>query len=137
MFTLTLVTPEKKILVDAEVDEVIVNGSRGGLDILPGHAPLMTTLQPGVLRFKPKNSSKYTKAALSWGYCEVNPKGINILAETCEMPQEIDSQRAKLALETASKRLKEAGLAPEEYMNLQKKIDKAQVRISLADKNQN
>ena len=52
MFTLNLVTPEKKLVTDLEVEEVIVPGFKGQLDILPGHAPLMTTLGTGVLRYR-------------------------------------------------------------------------------------
>ena len=50
MFSLTLVTPEKKLLTDVEIEEIIVPAFRGELNILPGHAPLMSTLGIGLLR---------------------------------------------------------------------------------------
>ena len=54
MFKLTIVTPEKRILVGQEVEEVTVPAFKGELNILPGHAPLMTTLETGVMKWKLK-----------------------------------------------------------------------------------
>ena len=68
---LTLVTPEKKLITDLEIDEIIVPGHNGQLDILPGHAPLLTTLQEGVLQYREKGTSEKKGVAVSWGYCEV------------------------------------------------------------------
>ena len=85
MFTLNLVTPEKRIVQDAEIDEVVVPAFRGQLDILPGHAPLMTTLGTGVLKYKLKGAANYETVVVGWGYAQVNPTGVVILAETAEM----------------------------------------------------
>ena len=76
MFKFSLVTPEKKFVTEIDVEEVIVPAFRGELDILPGHSPLVTTLSPGVLRYKEAGKSEFTQAALSWGYCEVSPEGV-------------------------------------------------------------
>ena len=109
---------------------MIVPAYRGELDILPGHAPLVTTLTPGILKYKLKGSNKFTKAALSWGYLEVTHKGVNILAETAEVAEDIDLERAKVALEKAQEKLK-SGLALAEVEKYQRKVNRARVRLEL------
>lgn len=133
MFELTLVTPQKKLLTGTEVEEVIVPAFMGELNILPGHAPLMTTLSTGIMKYRLKGESEFKKAALSWGYCEVNPKGVQVLAETAETPEEIDKARASRAYETSEKRLQEAGLTPDDHARALKKQHRAQVRLDLLD----
>lgn len=131
MFTLTLVTPEKKLLSEVEVSEVIVPAHRGQLDILPGHAPLMTTLTAGVLQVYLKGETTAKKAAISWGYLEVNPKGISILAETAEWSSDLDKVRAEENYKKAEKRLQEAGLGPDEYALAAKKAQKEKARMDV------
>lgn len=90
MFTLKLVTPQKKLLEGAEVKDVFVPAYRGELQILPGHAPLVTTLTAGVLKYHLKDSDKLESVAISWGYCQVSPTGVTVMAETAELAQEIN-----------------------------------------------
>jgi F-type H+-transporting ATPase subunit epsilon len=127
MFTLTLVTPEKKILSGSEVEEVFVPAFRGELNILPGHAPLMSTLQTGVLRYRLKGESTLKSVAISWGYCQVNPTGVNVLAETAERPEDLDLKRVDEALKNAESNLTN-DKTPEEIQKLQSKIARAHVR---------
>jgi F-type H+-transporting ATPase subunit epsilon len=129
MFTLTLVTPQKKLLTEVEVEEVIVPAFRGQLDILPGHVPLVSTLSAGILKVKLKGESKYKSAAIGWGYMEVNPKGVVVLADNAEWPAEIDKLRAEEQLKIAEKRLQEAGLSIDDHAKAVKKIDKERARI--------
>ena len=129
MLKLTLVTPQKKLLTDAEVEEIIIPAHSGQLNILPGHAPLMTTLSAGQIKIRMKGQSNFKSAAISWGYCEVNTSGVSVLADTAEWPEEIDSARAKAQLDIAHKRLQAAGLAPQDYVEIHKKIQKETARI--------
>src|SRR5687768_14388596 len=101
MFILNLVTPEKKLVTDLEIDEVIVPAFRGQLDILPGHAPLMTTLGTGLLKYRAKGATGFESVVVSWGYCEVHPQGVVVLAEIAESLEEIDRARAEEALKKA------------------------------------
>ncbi len=133
MFKLNLVTPEKKILTDHEVEEVVVPGQAGQLDILPGHAPLLTTLNAGVLEYKEPGSNERKSVVLSWGYCEVNPKGIHVLAETAEVPEELDHKRAENALKRSEAKLKE-GLTVGETIKHQRKLSRARTRIGIIKK---
>lgn len=131
MFILTLVTPEKKILAGAEIEEVFVPAERGELNILPGHAPLMTTLSTGLLRYRLKGESKLNAVAISWGYCQVNPLGVNILAETAERPEEIDKTRLETAIRTAQSRLSSSDLDSAAIVKYQQKLARAEVRKEL------
>lgn len=128
----SLVTPEKKVITDMEVEELLVPAYKGQLNILPGHAPLMTTLSVGVLCYREKGSSTWESVAISWGYCEVSPKGVVVLAETAETKEEIDKDRAIEALKKAQKALMDPDLEPDQIKKFQRKIERAQARIDLA-----
>lgn len=129
MFQLNLVTPEKKLVTDLEVEEVIVPGFKGQLDILPGHAPLMTTLGTGVLKYRAKGSSSFEVTAVSWGYCHVSPTGVTILAETAESVAEINREKAEAQLKTANQKLLEPILEPDQISHLHHQVEQAQARL--------
>lgn len=105
MFVLTLVTPEKKLVSAQEIEEIFVPAYRGELNILPGHAPLMTTLRTGVLKYRLKGESTLHYVAISRGYCQVNPFGVNVLTETAERPEDLDAERIEQALKDAERKL--------------------------------
>ncbi len=136
MFVLNLVTPEKRLVTDVEVEEVIVPGFRGELDILPGHAPLMTTLSTGILRYRLKGATQFEPVVVSWGYCEVHAGGVVILAETAESVAEIDRQRAEEALKKAQAKLMDPFLEPNQIEGLQRKVQRAQTRLAALGINQ-
>lgn len=132
MLKLTLVTPTKKITMDSEVEDVFVPGYRGELNILEGHAPLVTTLSTGILKYRNTNTKQDIIAAISWGYCEVVSNQINILAETAELPEEIDVARAETSIQSAHQALESATLSPEEIKKYQNKLLRAQNRLEVA-----
>ena len=129
MFTLNLVTPEKRLVTDVEVEEVIVPADKGQLDILPGHAPLMTILHTGLLKYKVKGGSAHQTVVVSWGYAQVNPEGVVILAETAESVEEIDRARAEVALKKATATLLDPILEPDQIAHAQHAMARAQARI--------
>lgn len=129
MFLLNLVTPEKKLATDVEVEEVILPGERGQLTLLPGHAPLITTLGVGMVKYRVKGESQFTSAVVSWGYCEVNANGVNVLAETAESIDEIDKDRAEAAIRKAQKMLTDPGLEANQVLKYQRKLQRALARI--------
>lgn len=131
MLKLTVVTPEKRIVTDIEVDDVFVPAQRGELNILPGHAPLMTTLSTGVVQFRRKGSSTLEKIAVSWGYCEVANDVVNILAETAEASAEIDLNRAEEAFKNSEKAMS-GDVGGDELEKYRLKRERALVRISVA-----
>jgi F-type H+-transporting ATPase subunit epsilon len=101
-FQLEIVTPEKKV-VETTAEEVQIPGKNGYLGILPGHAPLITELSVGEITFR-ENSTEQ-KLAVAWGFAEILPNKVTILAETAERPSEINVERARQAKERAEQRL--------------------------------
>jgi len=101
-FQLEIVTPEKRV-VDTAAEEVQIPGKNGYLGVLPGHAPLITELAVGEITYR-QNSSEQ-RLAVAWGFAEVLPNRVTILAETAERPSEIDVERARKAKERAEQRL--------------------------------
>jgi F-type H+-transporting ATPase subunit epsilon len=105
---LEVVTPEKQ-LFSGEVDSITVPCTTGYLGILPGHAPLLAELGIGEVTFKFGNRTD--DMFCSWGFVEVLPDRVVILAQTAEMASDINIKRAEEAKSRAEKRLasKEAG----------------------------
>ena len=101
-FKLEIVTPEKKV-VDTSAEEIQIPGKNGYLGVLPGHAPLITELAVGEITFR--ENSNETRLAVAWGFAEVLPDKVTILAETAERPAEIDVERARKAKERAEQLL--------------------------------
>lgn len=105
-FQLEIVTPEKKV-VDTLAEEVQIPGKNGYLGILPGHAPLITELAVGEITFRESTVAAVgeQRLAVAWGFAEVLPDKVTILAETAERPAEINVERARKAKERAEQRL--------------------------------
>ncbi len=100
-----IVTPQR-VLIEAEADYVTIPGELGELGILPGHIPLLTNLQSGVLVYK--SGSEEKKLAIHKGYAEICNDKITILAKTAELAEEIDLERAKSAQQKAEQDLDQA-----------------------------
>lgn len=99
---LEIVTPEKH-LFSGPVKEVTVPSTVGYLGILPGHTPLLGELGIGEISYKSGDRREYLFC--SWGFVEVLPDRVVILAQTAEKPSEIDLNRAEQARSRAEKRL--------------------------------
>ena len=99
---LDIVTAER-VVYSEEVDAVIAPGVEGQLGILPYHAPLMTTLQPGELRVR--GSDEEFSMAISGGFLEVRPDRVIVLADAAERAEEIDVARAEEAKRRAQEQL--------------------------------
>src|SRR5512143_472478 len=89
---LEIVTPERSILHE-KVDEVEIPGSDGYFGVLPGHAPLLASLQVGQLRYRKGGEKSYLSVA--YGFAEVLPDRVTILARIAERAEEIDIERAQ------------------------------------------
>lgn len=132
MFKLTIVTPEKRILVGQEVEEVTVPAFKGELNILPGHAPLITTLETGVMKWKIKGKELQQLAVISWGYCQVSPEGVNILANIAELPEEIDLEMTKTQLAESEKKVMNELITDEDWTEFQREWAHARAKIEVA-----
>ncbi|MBI4246842.1 MAG: F0F1 ATP synthase subunit epsilon [Candidatus Rokubacteria bacterium] len=100
--TLEIATP-MRLAVAETVDEVVVPGIQGYFGVLPGHAPLLTTLGIGEVMYRVGRDEHYL--AVSGGFAEVRNDKVIVLADSAERPEEIDRARAERARERAEQRL--------------------------------
>src|SRR4051794_23037923 len=99
---LQIVTPDRLILKE-QVDEVEIPGSEGYFGVLPGHTPLLASLAVGELWYRKGQEKTYL--FLAFGFAEVLPDRVTILANLAERVDEIDLERAEAARDRAAKRL--------------------------------
>ena len=125
---LSIVTPSRALL-DADVEQVVAPGSEGDFGVLPGHAALLVSLRPGVLRWT--ESGRARRAAISGGFAEVTQERVTVLAPVAELPEQIDAAEAEHRRSEASSALAQAGTftAPEEVEKLRGAVDRAQARV--------
>lgn len=129
-FQLEIVTPEKKV-VDTAAAEVQIPGKNGYLGVLPGHAPLITELAVGEVTYRDGGQEQHL--AVAWGFAEVLPDKVTILAETAERPSEIDVERARKAKDRAEQRLASGDTNVDVERSL-KALHKAETRLEVAGK---
>lgn len=125
---LNVVTPEKS-LVSEQVDEVSLPGQEGYLGALPGHTPLLTSLKIGEIKYRVGKVVKFL--SVSWGFAEILPDKITVLADVAETAEEIDVARAREAKDKAERRLKSADA---DFLQAQVSLEKAMVRLQVASK---
>ena len=104
-FNLEVVTP-RKVVFKGEVMSFSAPGVLGGFQVLYNHAPLLSALQAGEVKFTSADGAQ-GRYATSGGFVEVKENHVVMLAETAERSDEIDVERAKTAQERARKRLEE------------------------------
>jgi F-type H+-transporting ATPase subunit epsilon len=127
---LEVVTPERQLL-SQEVDEVIAPGSEGDFGVLPGHCHFLSTLRIGELRYRIGERTNHM--AILWGYAEVTPVKVTVMAEIAEKAEDIDVNRAQAAVEKAEQRLKAGGL-PSEVKEAEISLEKARLRRKIAER---
>jgi F-type H+-transporting ATPase subunit epsilon len=129
-FQLEIVTPEKMVVKDA-AEEIQIPGKNGYLGILPGHAPLITELAVGEISYRKGTQTFYLSVA--WGFAEVLPDKVTILAETAERPQEIDVKRAEESKQKAEEALK-TGQTESDFTHAEDALKRAETRLEVAQK---
>src|SRR5262249_29185760 len=127
---LTVVTPERAV-VREQVDELQIPGAAGYFGVLPGHAPLFSELKVGEVSYRQGN--RWSFLAVAWGFVEVQPNGVRILAETAERAQEIDLDRATRAKQRAEERIAKGGDAVD-YSRALVALERALIRIQVASR---
>ncbi|MCJ7787219.1 MAG: F0F1 ATP synthase subunit epsilon [Methyloceanibacter sp.] len=105
-FKFELVSPER-LLVSGEVEQVLVPGAEGDMTVLAHHAPVLTTLKPGVLDIGYPNG-EHQRFFLRGGFAEVNPAGLIVLAETAIDLVELDSGQLAQAIKDAEEDVADA-----------------------------
>jgi F-type H+-transporting ATPase subunit epsilon len=129
---LEIVTPERLVVRDV-VTEVQIPGKNGYLGILPGHAPLITELSVGEISYGINKIIHYL--AVAWGFAEVLPNKVTVLAERAERAEDIDVSRAQEALKRAEERLQNP--SPDlDYPRALAALARARSRLEVAQKRQ-
>lgn len=127
---LEVVTPER-LLISQEVDEVSAPGIEGDFGVLPGHCHFMSTLRIGELRYRVGEADSFM--SVLWGFAQVTPGKVTILAEVAEKAEDIDVERAAAAVAEAERRLEVGGL-PSEVEAAKISLEKARLRKKIADR---
>jgi len=120
-----------RLLVNEPVDEVQIPGTEGYLGILPGHTPLLATLQVGELWYRKGTEKHYL--SIAFGFVEVQPDRVTILAQIAEPAHEIDLARAEAAKKRAEERLSRA-TADIDFERARIAMLKALVRLQVASR---
>jgi F-type H+-transporting ATPase subunit epsilon len=128
-----VVTPER-VVYSGEAQIVVAKGVEGELGILPNHIPMVTPLIIAPVQIKKEDGTSDT-LAVSAGFMEVRKDKITILAESAELPDDIDLGRAQAAKERAERRLSEAKAENLDFKRAQLALQRALVRLQVANKN--
>jgi F-type H+-transporting ATPase subunit epsilon len=129
---LEVVTPDHRLL-SKEVDYVSAPGSEGDFGVLPGHCHFLTTLRIGELQYRVNEQTEYM--SVLWGFAEVTPTKVTILAEIAEKAEDINVERAEAAVRKAQERLERGGL-PSELEEARVSLEKARLRQKIAGRHQ-
>ena len=127
--TLEMVTPEK-VAWSAPAEFVVLPAKEGEMGVLPGHQPYLVQLAEGEVRVTDKGEVK--RFAISGGFAEVKDDKVSLFAETAEMAEQIDAERAKQSLEKAKAETLRKDLDPLQLMAAEAAMRRAQVRLKVA-----
>ncbi len=125
---LTVVTRERKI-VEVDVEEIELPAFDGEIGILPGHTPLLTTLRIGQMRYR--TGSTVNRLVLSWGFAEVLPDRVIVLAERGVLPAEIDYAAAQSERTAAEKELAYLSSHDPEFAIVEARLEESVAMINV------
>jgi F-type H+-transporting ATPase subunit epsilon len=131
--SLEVATPSRLVIAE-QVDEVVVPGIEGYFGVLPGHAPLLSTLGIGELMYRIGRDERH--AAVSGGFCEVRNDKVIVLADSAELPTDIDRARAERARERAEQRLSGRSSDEIDYGRAAAALARALIRLQVASRTQ-
>ncbi len=129
--TVRLVTPDR-VLLDATADAVELPSASGYMEALYGAAPLLAELGSGEVRLH-GGSAGEQKFFVAWGFVEVLPERVTILAETAMHPEEIDRAKAEEDLQHGQKMWSEAGDDADKYADANEITRKAEAELASSE----
>ncbi|MFL7812876.1 MAG: F0F1 ATP synthase subunit epsilon [Anaerolineales bacterium] len=126
------IVSQDRMVFQGDADIVILPGAMGEMGILPGHAPLLSSLKLGVIRVK--HGSKEDVFTVTGGFVEVQPDIVTVMADAAENVEEIDVERAKKAMQRAEKLLEEyKDTDAENYLRIQAALRRSDLRLKTVD----
>lgn len=129
--TLELVTPERSVALET-VDEVEIPGIDGYLGVLPGHTPLLVALKVGELWYR--QGEERTFVSVAFGFAEVLPDRVRVLAQVAESANDIDIDRAEAAANRARERMASSVEDVDDFERAQLALLKSTLRIEVSKK---
>src|SRR5205814_5292655 len=127
-FHLTVVTRERKI-VETDAVELVLPAYDGEIGVLPGHTPLLALLKVGIMRYRTNGESH--SLVISWGFVEVLPERVTVMAETARLPQEIDAAAAELDLAKYEKELADLSSHDPQFTIVEGKLEESVAMINV------
>ena len=128
MLNLEIVTPEKRVF-DETVDAVTIPTTNGEIGILPNHAPLISTLKPGILTYSNRGATE--RMVISGGFVEVSTNKVSIMADIAERADEVNAEAARADRESSEKILSAWSGTEDEFNAEKERLEKAQARLQL------
>ncbi|MGZ5475519.1 MAG: ATP synthase F1 subunit epsilon [Thermoanaerobaculia bacterium] len=125
---LTVVTRERKI-IDVVVDEVELPAANGEIGILPGHTPLLALLKVGQMRYR--IGTTIERLVISWGFAEVLPDRVIVLAERGFLPEEIDQAMAQQQKREAEKEMADLSSHDPQFAIVEGKLEESIAMINI------
>jgi F-type H+-transporting ATPase subunit epsilon len=106
-FQFELVTPER-LLFSGEVDGVVIPGTEGDFEVLAHHAPVMSTIRPGLISVRETPGAAPRRLFVRGGFAEVGPEGLTILAEQAIAFEELSTEALAREIEMAEEDVADA-----------------------------
>lgn len=128
-FHLTVVTRERKI-IETDAVELVLPAYDGEIGVLPGHTPLLALLKVGIMRYRTTNGESES-LVISWGFVEVLPERVTVMAETARLPQEIDAAAAESDLARYEKELADLSSHDPEFAIVEGKLEESVAMINI------
>ena len=125
---LTIVTRERKI-VETDVDEVELPATDGEIGILPGHTPLLAMLRIGQMKYR--TGTTLNRLVLTWGFAEVLPDRVIVMAEAARLPEEIDAAAAERERAEAERMLADLSSHDPEFAVVEARLEESVAMIDL------
>jgi F-type H+-transporting ATPase subunit epsilon len=127
-FQLTVVTRERRV-VDVVSNEVELPAFDGEIGVLPGHTPLLTTLRVGQMRYR--SGGEVHRLVISWGFAEILPDRVIVLAERGILPSEVDPAAAERERIEAERELAYLSSHDPEFARVEGKLEEAVAMIGV------
>lgn len=124
-----IVTPERVVFEDAEIDAAILPTEEGEITVLPHHVPLVSLLQAGVLRLK--KGSDEIPLAVSTGIIEIDGRGVVVLADTAERADELEEEKIFRAQQEAKKLMEEKRADSKAYAEATALLEREIARLTV------
>jgi F-type H+-transporting ATPase subunit epsilon len=126
--TVTVLSPERKLLEGVEILKAHFRSSEGEIEILPGHISMVGTLETGIFEFAHAKDGASTSGVFSSGFFRLTGSVLTVTAETIELKGEISVDRARAAQAKAVQMLTEASLSDEDFRKYELKLQRAVIR---------